>query len=429
MNSTDHPDRSRIEALQARKLEALTREVLTHNTFYRSRLEPLGFTADRPPALEDLARLPVTTKGELVEDQRGHPPFGTNLTYPVSRYTRLHQTSGTTGEPLRWLDTPESWKWWLDCWEEIYRTAGVSVDDRVYVAFSFGPFIGFWAAFEAAQQIGAMVLTGGGQTSEQRIQTLLDQEATVIVSTPTYALRLSEVARESDTDLESSPVRLTVHAGEPGASLPSVKTRLESAWGSRCVDHAGATEVGAWGYGCGHQDHMHINEAEFIPEVIDTHTFELVSPDERGVERGELVLTNLGRTGSPVIRYRTGDLVELQRWPCACGRASVQLRGGVLGRIDDMIVIRGVNIFPSAVENIVREIPEILEFQAIVESEREMAELTLRIEVSGGDPIEVSEKLTRRIRSRLSVRPRVEVAPAGSLPRYELKAQRFQVRR
>ena len=120
MNSTDHPDRSRIDALQARKLEALTREVLTHNTFYRSRLEPLGFTADRPPALEDLARLPVTTKGELVEDQRGHPPFGTNLTYPVSRYTRLHQTSGTTGEPLRWLDTPESWKWWLDCWEEIY---------------------------------------------------------------------------------------------------------------------------------------------------------------------------------------------------------------------------------------------------------------------------------------------------------------------
>jgi phenylacetate-CoA ligase len=174
---------------------------------------------------------------------------------------------------------------------------------------------------------------------------------------------------------------------------------------------------------------MHINEAEFIPEVIDTHTFELVSPDERGVERGELVLTNLGRRGSPVIRYRTGDLVELQRRPCPCGRASVQLRGGVLGRIDDMIVIRGVNIFPSAVENVVRELPEILEFQAIVESEREMAELTLRIEVSGGDPIEVSEKLTRRVRSRLNVRPRVEVAPAGSLPRYELKARRFQIRR
>jgi phenylacetate-CoA ligase len=429
MNSSDYSDRSRIEALQAGKLESLTREILKDNAFYRSRFEPLGFTADRPPVLEDLARLPVTTKVELVEDQHAHPPFGTNLTYPVSRYTRLHQTSGTTGIPLRWLDTPESWKWWLDCWEEIYRAAGVTADDRVYVAFSFGPFIGFWAAFEAAQQLGAMALTGGGQTSDQRIQTLLDQEATVVVCTPTYALRLSEVARESGTDLASSPVRLTIHAGEPGASIPSVKTRLESMWGSRCVDHAGATEVGAWGYGCGHQDHMHVNEAEFIPEVIDTHTFEVVSPDERGVERGELVLTNLGRTGTPVIRYRTGDLVELQRRPCECGRASVQLRGGVLGRIDDMIVIRGVNIFPSAVENVVRELPEILEFQAIVEREREMAELVLRVEVSGGDPVEVSEKLKRRVRARLNVRPRVEVAPAGSLPRYELKARRFQARR
>ncbi|MDX1388251.1 MAG: phenylacetate--CoA ligase family protein [Acidobacteriota bacterium] len=423
-DKTEQAHRGEIEALQDRKLASLFSEVLAGNPFYRAKL---GAVSKSAPTVADLTSLPFTTKTELSEDQVANGPFGSNLTYPVERYTRMHQTSGTTGAPMRWLDTAESWQWWLDCWKEIYAAAGVTKDDRVFVAFSFGPFIGFWTAFEAAQQLGALTLTGGAQTSEQRIATIETQRATVLVSTPTYALRLAEVAAENGNDLAGGPIRLTVHAGEPGASIPSVKNRLETSWGGRCVDHAGATEVGAWGYGCGHADHMHVNEAEFVAEVIDPDGAETVSPDADGVERGELVLTNLGRAGSPVIRYRTGDQVELVRLPCPCGRTSAYLRGGVLGRIDDMIVIRGINIFPSAVENVIREIDEIEEFQGTVERVREMTELVLQIEVGSGDPDEVAKKLTRRIRTRLNVRPRVEIAAPGSLPRYELKARRFKI--
>jgi phenylacetate-CoA ligase len=415
-----------VRAHQAPRFDALLRRVLASNPFYRGKLGAAGYTAERPPALEDLATLPFTSKPELVDDQERHPPFGTNLTFPEGTYTRLHLTSGTTGRPLRWLDTAESWQWWLDCWKEVYRAAGVTPEDRVFVAFSFGPFIGFWTAFEAGQQLGAMMLAGGGLSTKQRLETLLEHRATVLVCTPTYALRLAEVAREERFDLPGSAVRVTIHAGEPGASVPSVKARIEQAWGARCVDHAGATEMGAWGYGCGHENRMHVNEREFVAEVIDPDTGFTAQPGPAGSCRGELVLTNLGRVGSPLIRYRTGDVVELVRDDCPCGRPFASLRGGVLGRADDMVIVRGINVFPSAIENIVREFREIVEFEVVIERYVEMAELLVRIEVTGAAEQEVSRALADRIYRRLNLRPRVEVAAVGSLPRYELKARRFR---
>ncbi len=408
------------------KFQALMERVMRDNPFYRAKYEPLGFSARRPPTFDELPHLPFTLKSELIDDQQRHPPFGRNLTFPLSRYTRVHQTSGTTGRPLRWLDTAESWQWWLDCWQEIYRAAEVSPDDRIFVAFSFGPFIGFWTAFEAGQRLGALVMPGGGLSSKQRLETLLENDATVLVCTPTYALRLAEVAKENGIDLASSAIRVTIHAGEPGASVPNVKSRIEAAWGARCVDHAGATEVGAWGYSCGERNHMHINEDEFIAEVIDPETHAPVEPDADGVQRGELVLTNLGRVGSPVIRYRTGDLVELTRQPCPCGRPTAVLRGGVLGRIDHMFIIRGINVFPSALENLIRAFPEIEEFEVGVEHHRAMAELVIRIEVNGERPADVAAALQQHVHERLNLRPVVRVVDRGSLPRYELKARRFK---
>ncbi|RMG50495.1 MAG: phenylacetate--CoA ligase family protein [Acidobacteria bacterium] len=420
------PNESDILERQKEKFRTLMERVMRDNAFYRAKYEPLGFSVRRPPRLDELPALPFTLKSELVDDQQRHPPFGRDLTFPLSRYTRIHQTSGTTGRPLRWLDTAESWQWWLDCWREIYRAAGVHPDDRIFVAFSFGPFIGFWTAFEAGQRLGAMVMPGGGLSSRQRLETLLENEATVLVCTPTYALRLAEVARESGIDLAGSTIRITIHAGEPGASVPNVKSRIEAVWGARCVDHAGATEVGAWGYSCGERDHMHINEAEFIAEVIDPETQALVEPDAEGVQRGELVLTNLGRVGSPVIRYRTGDLVELTRRPCPCGRTTAVLRGGVLGRIDHMFIIRGINVFPSALENLIRAFPDIEEFEVSVEHRRAMAELVIRIEVNGQRPADVAAALEQHVHERLNLRPVVRVVDRGSLPRYELKARRFK---
>ncbi len=403
----------------------MVRAVLEQNLFYKRKLEPLGYSAYNPPNLADLVRLPFTTKRELVEDQARHPPYGSNPTFPLDAYTRIHQTSGTTGQPLRCLDTPESWQWWLDCWKQVYEAAGVSRSDRVFVAFSFGPFIGFWAAFEAAQQMGALTIPGGGLSSLQRLRVMRDHAVTVLVCTPTYALRLAEVAREQDMDVARWPTAVTIHAGEPGASLPNVKARIEEAWGARCVDHAGATEVGAWGYTCGHGNSMHINEREFVAEVVDPDTGSPAPTASDGAQVGELVLTNLGRLGSPVIRYRTGDRVELVRCACSCGRDTVALRGGVLGRVDDMVIVRGVNVYPTAVENVVREFQEIVEFEAHIETREGKSDLTIRIETV--DPDRVSAELAVRVRELLHLRPVVEVVEPGSLPRYELKARRFKI--
>ena len=256
----------------------LFREMLKHvletNTFYKKKLNEVGIThPDMIQTLTDYQELPFTTKDELSADQVSHPPYGTNLTYPLERYTCLHQTSGTTGAPLRWLDTRESWDWWGKCWRDIYEAAGVTASDRIMMAFSFGPFIGFWSAYHGAQQLGALTIANGGFSSEQRLRVILSNAITVLVCTPTYALRLAEVAKQLGINLkDDSKIRVTIHAGEPGASIPATKQRIEDCWGARAYDHAGATEVGAWGVMCNPQTSVHLNEDEFLCEVLNPET-------------------------------------------------------------------------------------------------------------------------------------------------------------
>lgn len=398
----DHPQRERIEALLA---------ALATNPFYRAKL---GVSV----TIDDWPSLPFTTKAELSADQAAHPPFGTNLTYPLERYTRLHQTSGTTGAPLRILDTPESWRWWQDCWAEIYRAAGVAAADRVYFCFSFGPFIGFWAAFDGADHIGALRIAGGAQSTLERVLGVVATGATVLVCTPTYALRLAEVARENGIDLARSALRVSVHAGEPGASIPATRDRIESALGVRSFDHAGATEVGAYSYSCDARDGLHVIEREFLVEVRDP-----TSGAVSDLGEGELVLTNLGRLGSPVIRYRTGDHVVAVRERCSCGRSGLKLRGGIIGRVDDMVIVRGVNVYPSALESIIRGFAEIEEFRVEVSSERGMSAIRLVVELRPG-AADVTGALSLAIHNAIGIRcPVVSVAP-GVLPRFEMKARR-----
>lgn len=404
------------------RLNGMLGEVLRTNEFYRGKL---GGALPALETREQLSRLPFTTKQELVDDQLRRPPFGSDLTFPLERYVRVHQTSGTTGRPLYWLDTDESWDWWGECWKAVFRAAGVGPGDRVFFPFSFGPFIGFWSGWEGARKVGALAVSGGGQTTRQRLGSLVDYGATVLVCTPTYALHMAAEARRAGMDLaRESSVRVTVHAGEPGASIASTKRRIEEAWGARCFDHTGATEVGAFGFACNAPgEWVHVNEDEFVAEVVDVDGGEPL-PADGG--RGELVLTNLGRVGSPVIRYRTGDLVEARRGPCACGRSSLALDGGVLGRVDDMVVVRGVNVFPSAVERIVRQFPEIEEFRVDVRETEGLAELKVTVEPGPSEsPAGLEEGVTRSILDNLRIRPTVEVAPPGTLPRFELKARRF----
>ena len=405
---------------QLQRFRQMLASVLETNAFYRRKLTDAGITQPNDvQTLNDYRQLPFTTKAELSADQVSHPPYGTNLTFPLEKYTCLHRTSGTTGSPLRWLDTAESWDWWGKCWREIYEAAGVTSADRLMPAFSFGPFIGFWSAYHGAQQLGALIIANGGFTSEQRIRAILSNEVTVLISTPTYALRLAEVAAQEGINLsEASSVRVTIHAGEPGASLPATKQRIENAWGAKAYDHAGATEVGAWGVMCEPQAGVHLNENEFICEVLDPET-------DSPADAGELVITNLGRIGMPVIRYRTGDYVKLKPGPCECGRESRVLDGGVTGRLDDALIIRGLNVYPATIENIILKLPEVQEFTVRAYSTETFDELEIQVESTNPDPTNTITAVTTAIRDILGLRAVVKSVPLGTLPRYELKSKRF----
>jgi phenylacetate-CoA ligase len=416
--ATETLPREQLRQLQLQRFQALLEEILPRNRFYATRLG----AQRRVATWQEFAELPVTTKQELAEDQLEHPPYGTNLTYPLERYTKLHQTSGTTGKaPLRVLDTQVSWDWWARCWGHVYRGAGVGPGDRIFFAFSFGPFIGFWAAYEGSRTVGAMSIPGGGMQTEQRLQAILDNAATVLCCTPTYALRMADEAQRLGIDLAHSAIRTTLHAGEPGASVPSVRARIETAYGARCHDHTGMTELGATGFSCEQQAGVHLIESEFIVEVLDPHTLEPVAPGSQG----ELVATNLGRAGMPLIRYRTGDLVQIDQSVCACGRTLARLPGGILGRADDMVVVRGVNVFPSAIEGVLREFPEVSEFRIEVFNRRSMAEVKVLLDPHAEvGPGGLAERVSARLHDRLLLRVPCEVVPAGSLPRFELKARR-----
>jgi len=411
-----------LEQLQRRKLAALLEQVLATNTFYRSKFAGLRFD----PLHDPLDRLPFTTRAELEHDQRDHPPYGTNLTFPLERYTRLHQTSASGGgAPLRWLDTPESWAWFKRCWRIIYAAADVTAADRIVFPFSFGPFIGFWGAFEAGCDLGALCLSAGGMTTSARLRYLLDHAVTVVCCTPTYALHMAEVAAAEGLDLRGSAVRALIVAGEPGGSIPATRNRIEDAWGARIFDHAGMTEIGAWGFEpvelAPAARGMLVIESEFIAEAIHPQTLAPV----RDGQTGELVLTNLGRIGSPLIRYRTGDIVRLTRGRCVAGRWFAFAEGGVLGRSDDMLIVRGNNVFPSAIEDILREIPELAEFRLCITQPAALAELQIEVEPTPGtDGGKLVERVTNAVRDRLNFRPDVAAVPPGSLPRFEHKARR-----
>jgi len=427
MGDVTYPNRAAIASEQLEQLRALVTELFPGNKFYTNKFDAAGITFDIA-SLEDFsARFPFTTKLELVEDQLAHPPFGTDLTYPLERYTRFHQTSGTTGVPLRWVDTPESWEAMVENWAEILRAAGARRGDRVYFAFSFGPFIGFWLAFESAARIGCLCVPGGGLSSAARLRAIIDNGIDVVCCTPTYALRLAEVAQEEKIDLKAGRVRILVVAGEPGGSIPTVRARLEELWpGARVFDHHGMTEVGPVTYECPQcPGVLHVLESAFYAEVIDVETGRAVGPGGTG----ELVLTTLGRIGSPLLRYRTGDLVKprISEMSCACGRYEMVLEGGILGRTDDMIVVRGVNVYPSAVDEIVRAHDGVVEYRAELSMDRAMPEISLQIEASPQcrDVAGLVQNLERHFETALALRVPITLVPSGTLPRFEMKSRRW----
>ena len=396
--------------VQDERVKELLELVRERNPFQRARLSGL-------PEEPTLDEVPPLTKRELIEDQANHPPFGTNLTYPLRRYTQLHQTSGTTGRPLRVLDTAEDWAWWRELFADMLSVAGVEPGDRVALAFSFGPHVQFWAAREGLQELGAMGVPLGGMTSVQRLQTIADVRATAVMCTPTYALRLIEVALEERLEGALESVRQVICTGEPGASLPAVRSRIEEGFGARCFDHAGLTEAGPFGYPCPEGGGLHLYERDFACEILDSE----LRPTLPG-ERGELVVTPLRRTGFPVLRYRTGDVVVNAEERCPAGHEDRWLPGGIVGRTDDMVVIRGMNVYPSAIEEAVRGVSGSGEFRITFYTEPGgMDEIKLEVELPDGG---AARRLQETMRQQLGLRVRVVPVTHGTLPRMDGKARR-----
>ena len=419
-------DRGRIEIAQLARLRVLLGSLRSGNPFYAPRLKEAGLSAEVPTLDAFRSSMPFTEKAELVEDQRRHPPYGSNLTYSLDRYTRFSRTSATTGKPMHWLDTPESWQWMLDNWDRVFRAAGVSARDRLFFAFSFGPFLGFWTAFEAAARRGCLCIPGGGMSSLARLGAILENGVTVLCCTPTYALRLGEVAAEQRIDLSRGSVRAILVAGEPGGSIGATASMIERLWPkARVVDHHGMTETGPVSYGCPREAQvLHVMESAYLAEVIDPGNHRRVAPGDIG----ELVLTTLGRTGSPLLRYRTGDLVRPARsLPCACGSWELGLEGGILGRGDDMVVVRGVNLYPGAVEAVIRGCREVVEYRVEVDHRGTLCELRVQAEASSGsvDGPKLGRRLETDLQSAFGLRIPVSIVPQGTLPRPEFKANRW----
>jgi len=403
-------DLTSIREQQTQALRRLCQELVPGNAFYAPRLQEAGLDLDTMTLEDFSARMPVTTRAEWTRDQVEHPPFGTNLTYPADRYIRFCRTSGSTGRPMVWLDTRETWDAMLDNWIRVFNAAGLIEPQRFFFAFSFGPFLGFWTAYEAAVKAGHLCIPSGGLSSDARLRLILETQPQVLCCTPTYAIRLAHVAEKEGIDLGQTNVKVIVVAGEPGGSIPATRDHISEHWqGARVFDHHGMTEVGPVSYECPAEPGvLHVMEDAFYPEVIDD----------------ELILTTLRRPGSPLLRYRTGDIVSAEhRSPCACGTAELCLLGGVLGRKDDMTVVRGVNVFPSAIEEIVRSASGIDEYRVELFSRNDQAQIRVVIEARNGAA--TRRDLERRFQQALFLRVPVELAIPGSLPRYEMKAKRW----
>ncbi len=423
--------REQIEALQLRKLKNLVAWAEKSVPWQAKRLKSAGVTPDSIKSLEDLRRIPMMTRDEWMQAQLEQPPYGPLLAAPEEVAIRYHLTSGTTGRiPLQVLDSMKDWEWIAEMWCYGFWGFGVRPSDIVFFAFSYGTFVGFWGAHYACEKIGCLVLPGGNMTTEARVKQILSMKATVVCSTPTYALRMAQEARTMGVDLANSSVKRLILSGEPAGSIPATKRLIESEWGARAADTAGMTEVGTiMIFECEKQPGgTHIIEDHYIEEVVDPESGE---PVPHG-EQGERLITSFGRGFIPVLRYRTRDLViRVPASTCSCGRTWDIYEGGIRGRVDDMKLVRGTNVYPRAVEAIVREYKEIDEFRIhLYTADGRQDEIEVLVEITqapGRKPEEILHELRKALsQAHEGLRIGVKQVEAGSLPRFELKAKRLQ---
>ena len=419
--------RAAMSRWQSARLREQVRHAAAHSPFYRRKFKAAGVTPGHIRTLADLPRVPFTTKDELKENQAAKPPWGDVLAVPLAEVLRVHLTSATTGRPLAFLDTREDWRGFYHSYARSLYAYGVRKTDMVMAAFSYGPWIGYWSGFYAAQDLGCLVFPVGGLSTDQRIDALLNYPITVLGCTPSYALFLAEHAAKKGIDLaKDTKIRITWHTGEPGASIPATKARIEPAFGARAYDLPGLTEIAAWGFECdAHVGLTHVHEDYCYPEVLDDQD-RPVGPGGRG----ELVFTSLYRKAMPLLRYRTRDIVQVADRKCSCGRTLIAFEGGVLARLDDMKKVRGIIVYPRRIEEIVRPHTAVDEFQIVFRRTEGLDDILIRVDPSPSLSREERDGLRARLdeslRTGLGLRATVEITEPGALPRWDHKARRVR---
>jgi phenylacetate-CoA ligase len=418
--------REKLQEIELKRFRELLRWAKDQSPFYKKKLH--GIEPEDIRGMEDVTKVPMTEKDELRAAQEGKEPYlyGDLLAVPPEKLSVFHQTSGTTGKPVYFPDTYESWQWVVEVWCYILYGAGFRPQDRVFLPFAYNVYIAFWQGHYAAEKLGCEVVPGGALDTVGRIQKAKEVRATALMNTPTYGLHLAEMAKEIGIDPRRDlEVKKMICAGEP---MPEpTRLRLEELWGADVYDHIGGTEPGGWGGMCSEKKGIHVIEPHYLFEMVDLETMSKPVPPRT---KGVAVITPLCRRCIPLIRFNLKDVMMVMGEPCPCGRTSIRVNQ-IGGRVDDLRKIRGVFFTPAAVEEVIRgKFPEVAEFETHLTQEEVMPVLTLRVEFDPSIGESQWKELRTRIREQLKIRSNltfeIEVVKPGGLPRYTLKSSRFK---
>jgi phenylacetate-CoA ligase len=416
------------DALVLRKLQAQVRYAWEKAPFYRRKWEAAGVSPDSLKTLDDLARFPVVTKQELRASQSQSPPYGDYLCIEPGQVARIHGTSGTTGRPTVFGIGAEDWGRIADAHARITWGTGVRPGDKVMICSFFSLYMGSWGALAGVERLGAAAFPFGAGVAGQTLMAVhwaRDLKPTALYATPSYALHLADTARRDGIDPKGLGLRILFFSGEPGAGIPATRKLIQETFGGICVDMGSMAEMSPWMTNgeCGDRTGMHLWQDLVFTQVCDPQTYQPVASGAEGTP----VYTHLERTSQPMIRLVSGDRASWTDEVCTCGRTYPRLPRGLYGRIDDMFIVRGENIYPSAIEDTLRAVEGFGgEFRVIISRSKAMDELLVRVEHARGHPdLAALEKTFReRLQARLGVRPRIELVPEGALPRTEFKARR-----
>ena len=425
---TETMAREKLDALHLDRLQKLSAFAYDNTAFYRRKFDLAGIKPSDIRSLDDFRRkVPVTDKSEFIHLQQERPPYGDTLAIPQELVAHHCETSGTTGLPLAIPYSMADTVRYGESWVYGFWGLGIRPSDTFYFAFGWGNFAGFWSAYWGARRLGCRVISGGGLDTKGHIDAILRMKPTVLISTPTFALRIAAVAREMGVDLAASSIRFTYHAGEPGpTALPGMRAQIETAWGAKAGELLGIAELDAMAPGCPNGDGVHVNEMNCFTWSMNPDTGE----ESAEGDIGENIVTSFANTAQPLLNYRTHDLVRRLTSRCSCGRTWAKLEGSVLGRTDFMVTVRGTNVYQTAVENILNQLHSVsMHYELVLTHEDGNDAMTVRFEptptVDEAQWPDIAADASNRIHKALHVRLRCTAVAPGTLPRFELKTKRI----